>query len=286
MTALTWDSDSGSETPHGDDRDFRCHRQAPRFYHAPDPNDGIGPPFQPRIARNSTVRLLAPLRLLPTHTPALESHASLAPTLLNEYFSPPTTYQLVDTITSAALAAVNQHLANIGLLPQTTLDSQLPAPSLARITPDPPILVQTYAPAPAPHNMHYLDNDTRYLQDDRLLHPSSTPSPPGFGHVFTTKMQAEYRTLDTRRIPIVQSLQFSPHTDRTAATQLLVHSMRDTLSGMFDVADPSGSVTMRSPIWVSGWHAPLLKLTKASIMANRDDTQTLHRLVDDLFAQL
>ena len=43
---------------------------------------------------------------------------------------------------------------------------------------------------------------------------------------------------------------------------------------------------MRSPIWVPGWHAPLLKLTKASIMTNRDDTHTLHRLVEDLFAQL
>ena len=43
---------------------------------------------------------------------------------------------------------------------------------------------------------------------------------------------------------------------------------------------------MRSPVWVSGWHAPLLKLTKASIVPNRDDTHTPHRLVDDLFAQL
>ena len=62
--------------------------------------------------------------------------------------------------------------------------------------------------------------------------------------------------------------------------------MRDALSGIFYVADSSGSVTMRSPIWVPGWHAPLLKLMKASIMANRDDTHTLHRLVEDLFAQL
>ena len=95
-------------------------------------------------------------------------------------------------------------------------------------------------------------------------------------------MQAEHRTLDTRRVLRVQPLQLSPHTDRTAATQLLVHSMRDALSGIFDVADPLGSVTMRSHVWVSGWHAPLLKLTKASIMANRDGTHTLHRLVDDV----
>ena len=99
-------------------------------------------------------------------------------------------------------------------------------------------------------------------------------------------MQAEYRTLDTRRVPRFQTLQFSPHTDRTAVTQLLVHSMSDALSDIFDVAHPSGSVALRSPIWVPGWHAPLLKCTKASIMVNRDDTHTLHRLVDDLFAQL
>ena len=68
--------------------------------------------------------------------------------------------------------------------------------------------------------------------------------------------------------------------------QILAHSMRDALSGIFDVANPSGSVTMRSLTWVSGWHAPLLKITKASIIANRGDTHTLHRLIDDLFAQL
>ena len=62
--------------------------------------------------------------------------------------------------------------------------------------------------------------------------------------------------------------------------------MRDALLGIFDVADPSGSVTMRSPTWVSGWHAPLLKLKKASIVPNRDDTHKLHRLAYDLIAQL
>ena len=62
--------------------------------------------------------------------------------------------------------------------------------------------------------------------------------------------------------------------------------MRDALSEVFGVDDPSGLVTMRSLAWVAGWHAPLLRLTKASIVPNRDDTHTLHRPVDDLFAQL
>ena len=62
--------------------------------------------------------------------------------------------------------------------------------------------------------------------------------------------------------------------------------MRDALSGIFDVADLTGTVTMDSPVWVSGWHASLLKLTKAAINANRDDTHYLHRLVDDLFLQI
>ena len=89
-----------------------------------------------------------------------------------------------------------------------------------------------------------------------------------------------------RRVPRVQPLQFPPSADRTAATQLLVRSMRDALSGIFDVADPSGTVTLTSPVWVPGWHAILLKLTKAVIAPNRDDTHDLHRLIDDLFSQL
>ena len=89
-----------------------------------------------------------------------------------------------------------------------------------------------------------------------------------------------------RRVPRVQPLQLPLSTDRTAATQLLIRSMRDTLSGIFDVADPTGTVTMNSPVWVSGWHAPPLKLTRDAINANRDDTHDLHRLVGDLFSQL
>ena len=92
--------------------------------------------------------------------------------------------------------------------------------------------------------------------------------------------------LDTHRVPRVQLLQFRVHTDKTAATQLFVHLIRDALSDISNVVDPSDSVTMRSPTWFLGWHAPLFKLTKASIIPNRYDSYALHRLVDDLFAQL
>ena len=48
MTALTTDSDSGSDAPHGTDYGYWYIRQvSPRFYHAPDPDDGTGPPFPP-----------------------------------------------------------------------------------------------------------------------------------------------------------------------------------------------------------------------------------------------
>lgn len=61
--------------------------------------------------------------------------------------------------------------------------------------------------------------------------------------------------------------------------------MRDALSGIFDVADPSGIVTLAIPAWVSGYHSPLITLTKYAIHANRDDTYDLHRFVY-LFAKL
>ena len=141
------------------------------------------------------------------------------------------------------------------------------------------------APTPAgpfPHG----PPDERILYDDSSSQTSSNLSPSGLRADFVAHMQAAYRTLDMRCVPRIQPLQFPPSADRTAATQLLIRSMRDALSGIFDVADPSGTVTMDSPVWVSGWNAPLLKLTKAAINANRDDTHDLHRLVDDLFSQL
>ena len=154
---------------------------------------------------------------------------------------------------------------------------QLPAP-----TTHPAMSIAPTPAGPFPHG----SPDERILYDDSSSQTSSNLSPSGLRADFVAHMQAAYRTLGMRRVPRIQPLQFPPSADRTAATQLLIRSMRDALSGIFDVADPTGTVTMDSPVWVSGWNAPLLKLTKAAINANRDDTHDLHRLVDDLFSQL
>ena len=288
MTALTTDSDSGLDAPHGAYDGYRHIRRqvSPRFYHAPDPDDGTGPPFPLRIARNRVDRRAQPSWPLTAHTPVLEPHAQRGTPTVNEDFSPLPTQLLIETITNATLAAVNQHLMSTGLLPRPTVEPHPTEPSLTRTAPHPSTLVQTTAPALATNNVQYLNHGARYTRDGGSPHSPSTASPTAFDRAFTAKMKVEYRTLDTRRVPQVQPLQFSPHTDKTTAMQLLVHSMRDALSGIFDVANPSGSVTMRSSTWVSGWHAPLLKITKASTIANRDDTHTLYRLIDDLFVQL
>ena len=90
----------------------------------------------------------------------------------------------------------------------------------------------------------------------------------------------------TVRLALAAFREFSPYNCLLTRTerrlqQLLVQSMRYALSEIFDVADPSGSMTMRSPTWVSGWHVPLLKLTKASIVPNRDDTH-IHYIVSSM----
>ena len=150
-----------------------------------------------------------------------------------------------------------------------------PVPTLPP-PPDPTVPTERDAPPP----------DERLLNDDCSSLTSNSSNPSHLRADFVASLQAAYRTLDMRRVPRVQPLQFPPSADRTAATQLLIRSMRDALSGIFDVADPSGTVTLTSPVWVHGWHAPLLKLTKAAIAPNRDDTHDLHRLIDDLFSQL
>ena len=62
---------------------------------------------------------------------------------------------------------------------------------------------------------------TNYMTIDRLPHQAPRHNTASTA-VLLKKMQAKYRTLDTRRVPKVQPLQFSAHTDRTAAIQLLV----------------------------------------------------------------
>ena len=248
MTALTIDIDYSSDAQRGTYDGYRhIGKVSPRFYHAPDPDDGTEPSFPPRIARNRVERRASPPRPRTNPTPALAPRAQRKSTPVNEDISPLHAQLTMKTITNATLAAVNQHLMSAGLLPGLTVDPQPTKLSLTRIKPPPSNLVQTTAPTPTANNVQYLNRGTQYIQDGGLSHSSKSASPTAFDHAFTAKMQAEYRTLDTRRVPRIYPLHFSPDTDRTAAAQLLVHSMRDALSGIFDVADPSGSMTMKSP---------------------------------------
>ena len=218
----------------------------------------------------------------------------------------PATASLHDTVTHhpprAILAPLAPIAPSIGSVAPRTEPSAIPArvtcppggstaaiPTHFSYPMQPPVPTThpatSIAPTPAGAFAHG-PPDERILYDDSSSQTSSSLSPSGLRADFVAQMQAAYRTLDMRRVPRIQPLQFPPSADRTAATQLLIRSMRDALSGIFDVADPTGTVTMDSPIWVPGWNAPLLKLTKAAINANRDDTHDLHRLVDDLFSQL
>ena len=209
----------------------------------------------------------------PTTEPsAISTHASCPPVGSAAVEMPP---QVADP--SGATPTHNGYpLASLTPLVPTPAPLQPAAP-----TANPTILI---APAPSGPLTHS-PPDERILYDDSSSQTWSNSSPLGLRADFVANMQAAYRTLDMRHVPRIQPLQFPPPADRTADTQLLIRSMRDALSGIFDVADPTGTVTMDSPVWVSGWHAPLLKLNKAAINANRDDTHDLHRLVDDLFLQ-
>ena len=210
---------------------------------------------------------------------------------------PPLTPQSLEMIIAATIAVLNQHLASFGLLSHTaattsggpTMDT-VPLPPASRDAPPTPprtlpVLPRLTPSTPGPvlSGAYPTNSEIHHLHDDRSPASSTSHAQHRFHHDFVSKMQADYRTVDTRRVPRVQPLQFSAHTDRTAATHLLVQSMPDALSGIFDVADPSGSVTMMSPTWVA---CTTPKLTKASIVPNSDDTHTLHRLVDDIFAQI
>ena len=192
MTAITTDSESGSDAPQGTYDGYRHNRQvSPRFYHAPDPDDGTEPSFPPRITRNRVERRAPPPRPLTNHTPALVPHAQRGSPPANEDLSPLPTQLLIETIKNATLAAVNQYLMSAGLLPRPTVDPQPTELSLTRTAPPPSTLVQKTAPTLATNNVQYLSHDARYKRDGGSPHSANTASPTAFDRVFTAKMQAE-----------------------------------------------------------------------------------------------
>ena len=171
-----------------------------------------------------------------TRTPALEAPTLRGAPNLKKAPPSPLTQQSIAMKIAATVAALNQHLVSIGLLRRTAAalsdetvtadDSQPPAPravplALTRAVSNSSNLEKTLTPALAFHSLNPPRNE-QYLYEYISSH-SSSPRQHGFRRDFIVKMQAEYRTLDTRRVPRVQLVQFSVHTERTAATQFLVH---------------------------------------------------------------
>ena len=251
------------------------------------PADPVAPTTQPAAVSMNTVPpfVSTPTVAPPTSPVAPTTHpAAVSTNTVPPFVSPvsvappPPSMGTVAPYTYPTVAP-----APVSTLPaDSVVSTARPAPASTKTVPPPatsfaPVLNGPLPPPPP---------DERVLHDDSSSLASNTSSSFGLRADFVASFQVVYRTLDMRRIPRVQPLQFPPSADRTAATQLLIRSMHDVLSGILDVTDPTGTVTLTSPVWVSGWYAPLLKLTKAAITPNRDHTHDLHCLIDDLFSQL
>ena len=98
----TSDSDSGQH-PQRTGRDFR--KVPPYIFHAAEHNDSNTPPFPPRIFRPRVTQRLPPRA--PNSSMVNASGAD----------PPPSRHEMVEAVTSAAIAAVDRHLAHMGLCP-------------------------------------------------------------------------------------------------------------------------------------------------------------------------
>ena len=132
-----------------------------------------------------------------THSSAPVQYSAAAPAPVQYSAAAPARVQY-----SAAAPAPLQHLI------------EAPAPAVAPPVDAPP------AAAPTVERILYDDSSSEVSQ------PSSSSGPR---QDFVANIQAAYRTIDMRRVPRVQPLQFPLSADRTAATQLLIRSMRDAL---------------------------------------------------------
>ena len=104
----TSDSDS-SQHPRRAGRDRLDRRQVPpRIFHAAERSGSDAPPFPPRISRHREHTKRLPPRVA-------NSSIENAPCA----DSPPSLQHMVEVVTAAAIAAVDRHLAHMGLYPRS-----------------------------------------------------------------------------------------------------------------------------------------------------------------------
>lgn len=120
------------------------------------------------------------------------------------------------------------------------------------------------------------------LQDDSSSQTSGGWVFSMFQYRFGGEKHVEYRPLDMCCIPRVQSLH--SFIDRTMANLSSVHSAPDAFPNVRRYS-PDRCRNLNLPFSFSGWHAPLLRLTKTSIDANKVNTHGFNRLVN-LFTHL
>ena len=130
----TSDSDSGQQPRHAG-RDRLDKRQVPPYiFHAAERNGNDAPPFPPRILRPRETQ-----RLPPRATYSSMENASGAD-------PPPSLQQMVEAVTAAVIAAIDCHLAHMGLCPRSE-----PAPPHDFVTNARPLMTPApVAPPPPP----------------------------------------------------------------------------------------------------------------------------------------
>ena len=185
----TLDSDS-HQYPRRAGRDRLDRRQVPqRIFHAGEHNDRDAPPFPPRTSRRREHAQRLPPRVAKTS-------AEYAPGV----DMPPSMQHMVEAITAAAIAAVDRHLAHMGLYPRFEpvsshdfVNNTRPlVASASVVTPPPPAgsLAPTTHPAavstnnaysfvaPAPVSAHLPPADSVALTANPAPAPSRIAPPP------------------------------------------------------------------------------------------------------------
>ena len=182
------------------DGDKRPPRQVPpRVFHAPD-LPGLAPPSPPRVARPRGTRRNYPPHLSPETRPTLGApmpHGNHFPDGKSQL-----TPQSLEITTAATIAALNQHLASIGLLPRTagtpsgdpiTNTNPLPpapreAPPISPRTLPVPLRLAAPTPGPVLSSTYTMNNAIHHLRDDRSPDSPSSHAQHRFPHDFVSKM--------------------------------------------------------------------------------------------------
>ena len=92
-----------------------------------------------------------------------------------------------------------------------------------------------------------------------------------------------YKHLNMKNLELITRMSFAQGVDPTAGLYKLISSLRLVQAEILAVCDESGTISLDSARWVTGWHVPLHKSFRRALSSPQAASSDLPRIINGFF---